>query len=240
MIRTVIIEDDPMVAEINRRYLEQIEGFELVGMVGSVDAAITILKKKQVDLILLDIYMPGDTGWSLLSTIRGEGTSIDVIIITASCDKESIKKGLRFGAADYLVKPFEFDRFQSALQSYRKEQTMINDQEKLNQVDIDQIILKKDEKVSEPFNLPKGLTKNTLRKVLIKVTEIGNIPFSTEELVCKVGISRISMRKYVSFLADIHILETNSEYGAVGRPVYMHRLANDAGKIIDYYSNNMS
>jgi two-component system, CitB family, response regulator MalR len=46
MIKTVIVEDDPMVAEINRRYLEQIEGFELVEMAGTIEAALFILEKK--------------------------------------------------------------------------------------------------------------------------------------------------------------------------------------------------
>jgi CitB family two-component system response regulator MalR len=238
MTKTVIVEDDPMVAEINRRYLEQIEGIELVGIAGSVEAAIPILEEKKVDLLLLDIHMPGDNGWSLLSTLRGLGTEIDVIIITASCDKESIKKGLRFGAVDYLIKPFEFERFQSALRSYRKEQMMMNDQEKLNQIDLDQFLLHREQKVSEGYDLPKGLTKHTLCRVWNQVTEIGENPFSTEGLACKVGISRVSMRKYVIFLADIHVLETEVVYGTIGRPVCMHRVAKEGSKIIDNYINN--
>ncbi|MEH7505889.1 response regulator [Neobacillus drentensis] len=235
MTKTVIVEDDPMVAEINRRYLEQIEGIELVGIAGSVEAAIPILQEKKVDLILLDIHMPGDNGWSLLSTIRGFETEIDVIIITASCDKESIKKGLRFGAVDYLIKPFEFERFQSALFSYRKGQMMINDQEKLNQMDIDQFLLHKEQQILGGYDLPKGLTKHTLCKVWGQVTEMGETSFSTEELACKVGISRVSMRKYVIFLADIHVLDTEVVYGTIGRPVYMHRVSNEGNIIINNY-----
>ncbi|WP_312470683.1 response regulator [Neobacillus sp.] len=238
MTKTVIVEDDPMVAEINRRYLEQIEGIELVGIAGSVEEAIPLLEGNKVDLILLDIHMPGDNGWSLLSKIRGLGTEIDVIIITASCDKESIKKGLRFGTVDYLIKPFEFERFQTALLSYRKEQMMMNDQEKLNQIDLDQFLLRKEQKISAGYDLPKGLTKNTLCKVWKQVTEMGGTPFSTEELACKVGISRVSIRKYVIFLADIHVLETEVVYGTIGRPVYMHRIANEGSSIIQNYIDN--
>lgn len=234
MIKTVIVEDDPMVAEINRRYLEKIPGFELVEVASSVEAVTPILNSKKVDLILLDIHMPGENGWSLLSNIRGMGVAIDVIVITASCEKESIKKGLRFGVADYLIKPFEFERFQKALLSYRKEQIMINEQEKLTQMEVDQFLLYNKQPIAE-FDLPKGLTKNTLKKVWTKVKEKGEIPFSTEELACNVGISRVSMRKYVSFLADIQLLETEAVYGTVGRPIYMHRLANCNSKLIESY-----
>ncbi|MCL6571895.1 MAG: response regulator [Bacillus sp. (in: Bacteria)] len=226
MIKTVIVEDDPMVAEINCRYLDHIEGFELVGIAASVESAILILDSEKVDLILLDIHLPGENGWSLLSTIRGVGIAIDVIVITASCDKESIKKGLRLGVVDYLIKPFELERFQEALQSYRKEQMIINDQEKMNQIDLDQFLLHKEQRDSSGYELPKGLTKNTLIKVWDQVSTMGKQSFSTEELACMVGISRVSMRKYVSFLTEIQILETEVVYGTVGRPVYMYHVAN--------------
>ncbi|PLS03423.1 response regulator [Neobacillus cucumis] len=238
MTKTVIVEDDPMVAEINRRYLEQIDGIELVAIAGSVEEALPILKENQVDLILLDIHMPGDNGWSLLSKIRGLGTEIDVIIITASCDKESIKKGLRFGAVDYLIKPFEFERFQSALLSYKKDQMMMNEQERINQMELDLLLLHKEQITPEGYDLPKGLTKSTLCKVWRQVLEMGRTPFSTEELACKVGISRVSMRKYVMFLADIHALETEVVYGTIGRPVYMHKAAIVGSNIIDHYINH--
>ncbi|MEH7120936.1 response regulator [Neobacillus vireti] len=238
MTKTVIVEDDPMVAEINRIYLEKMDGFELVAMARSVEEALPILQENKVDLILLDIQMPRDNGWSLLSNIRGLGSEIDVIIITASCDNASIKKGLRFGAVDYLIKPFEFERFQSALLSYQKNQMRINEQERLNQVDLDQLVLHKEQKFTEGYDLPKGLTKNTLCKVWRQVNEMGRTSFSTEEIACKVGISRISMRKYVKFLADIHALETDMVYGTIGRPIYMHNATIEGSIKIDYYINN--
>jgi two-component system, CitB family, response regulator MalR len=234
MIKTVIVEDDPMVAEINRRYLEQIEGFELVGMAGTIEDALLILdgKNVKVDLLLLDIHMPGENGWDLMSKIRGLGSEVDVIVITASCDKESIKKGLRFGAVDYLIKPFEFERFQSALITYQRDQKVMDDQNQLNQNDLDHLLLHKEQTVSEAYELPKGLTKDTLCKVWKQVIKMDRESFSTEELANNTGISRVSMRKYVHFLADIQVLETEIEYGAVGRPVYMHRLTKDAGKLM--------
>ena len=59
--------------------------------------------------------------------------------------------------------------------------------------------------------------------------------FSTEELADIVGISRVSMRKYVNFLVDKNILETEVAYGTVGRPVLMHRIVNLNKDIINKY-----
>jgi CitB family two-component system response regulator MalR len=224
MIHILIVEDDPMVAEINRRYLQQIEGFELVGVASSVEEVEPILTSKKVDLILLDIHMPGDNGWSLLCKMRGMGMEMDVIVITASCDKESIKKGMRFGAVDYIIKPFEFERFKSALVHYQEEQILLDKQEKINQSELDQLLLYKEQKESNGNELPKGLTRNTLQRVWKEIGTFGKQSFTTEELASRVGVSRVSMRKYVSFLAEIQVLETDFSYGSVGRPVLTHRL----------------
>ena len=91
MIRVLIIEDDPMVAEFNKRYLQEVKGFTLAGIVHTVKAAMEYLKSEQVDLILLDVYMPGATGLELLRFIREKNILIDVILITAAADKENIQ-----------------------------------------------------------------------------------------------------------------------------------------------------
>lgn len=73
MIRVLIVEDDPMVAEFNKRYLEQVEGFQLVSVVSSVNEALNLLEKQTIDLILLDIFIPGMNGLDLLLLIRKQG-----------------------------------------------------------------------------------------------------------------------------------------------------------------------
>ncbi len=238
MIRTIIVEDDPMVAEINRRYLEKIPGFELVMIASSVEEALPAIEEEEIDLILLDIYMQGEDGWSLLSRIRGIDRGIDIIVISAACDKCSIQKGLRFGVADYLIKPFEFERFQSALTTYKDEISFISKQEKVNQSDLDQLFFHRDHQVpAEEKDLPKGLTRNTLKKIWEKIVDIHDSSFSTDEMAQKVGISRVSMRKYLYFLADIGVVETELMYGTIGRPVYLHRVINlNADKIKQYIS----
>ena len=165
MIRTLIVEDDPMVAELNRRYLEKVSGFELTGVFSNVEEALPVIEREQIDLILLDVYMPGDNGWSLLSKIRWLGKEIDIILITAACDKESIKKGLRFGAVDYLIKPFQFKRFEEAMVSYREDQLRMDDQERLDQSVVDQLLLHKEHKPATITELPKGVSRDTMKKV---------------------------------------------------------------------------
>ena len=224
-----------MVAELNRRYLEKVSGFELTGVFSNVEEALPVIEREQIDLILLDVYMPGDNGWSLLSKIRWLGKEIDIILITAACDKESIKKGLRFGAVDYLIKPFQFKRFEEAMVSYREDQLRMDDQERLDQSVVDQLLLHKEHKPATITELPKGVSRDTMKKVWEHLNQVEKRDFSTEELAGIVGISRVSMRKYVNFLVDKNILETEVAYGTVGRPVLMHRIVNLNKDIINKY-----
>jgi len=103
MKRILIIEDDKSIAELERDYLE-IDGF-------SVEIALTgfegmnIALKKEVDLVLLDLMLPGIDGFQICKAIRAE-KNIPVLMVSAK--KEDIDKirGLGLGADDYIVKPF--------------------------------------------------------------------------------------------------------------------------------------
>lgn len=62
MIRVLLVEDDPMVAELNRIFLSRVAGFEIVASVRSATEALEALRSQPVNLLLLDIFMPGQNG----------------------------------------------------------------------------------------------------------------------------------------------------------------------------------
>lgn len=221
MINVMIVEDDPMVAEINKQYLSKIAEFRLVAIVNSVAEAIQFLGKNDIQLILLDIFMPGKQGLELLSYLRKNDLESDVIIISAASDLERIKRALRYGVVDYLIKPFEFDRFNAALAAYLEQTRLIDKQDSVSQQELDYLLLHREEAVIAE-ELPKGLTKDTLKQIWDAVQELKRGPFSTDEVANVVGISKVSARKYLNFLKDLGILEVKVIYGTIGRPVYQH------------------
>lgn len=224
MIRVLIVEDDPMVAEINRRYLESIEGFVCAGVVAGVSEALTFLENHVIHLVLLDIFMPGKNGLTLLSEIRIQERGVDVIVISAASDIASIKTALRLGAVDYLIKPFEFDRLLAALKAYQREHQLLSDQQELTQEELDELLLHPTDKSAVTRELPKGLTRETLQRVVKAIPLMGEDYFSTEELADCVGISRVSMRKYLKFLTAIGYLSLELHYRPAGRPAHLYRL----------------
>ncbi|MFF2447533.1 response regulator [Neobacillus sp. NPDC058068] len=228
MIKVLIVEDDPMVAEFNKRFLQEVKGFSLAAIVHTVKDAKDYLKNTQVDLILLDVYMPGATGLELLKFIRQQNRKTDVILITAAADKEKIQTALRYGAVDYLIKPFEFNRFYQALMRYKVKYDFFANTELLRQEDLDEQILSTDQKPAEEsiYNLPKGLTSSTLQSVINVIKSKGNSPFSTDDISEATLISRVSVRKYLKFLTNLGVLEETLTYG-IGRPVNLYTLKAD-------------
>ena len=223
MIRLMIVEDDPMVAEFNKRYIGEITGFELAAVASTVDDAIAVIRKQKVDLILLDIFMPGKNGLELLYYLRENQLDIDVIIISAASDMERINKALRYGVVDYLIKPFQFERLNKTLLAYKEKATFMQNQDVISQKDLDKQFFHIEEReVIE--DLPKGLTNNTLKQVWEKINEINQDSFTTDDIVKNIGISRVSVRKYLKFLTDIGVLHERINYGTVGRPVYQYQI----------------
>ncbi|RNF38988.1 response regulator [Planococcus salinus] len=225
MIKVMIVEDDPMVAALNRQYVEQLEGFAVVASSSNAKEAEKVLAKTEVNLLLLDIHMPGMDGIDFLREIREERLDLDVILITAASEIGRIQQALRLGAVDYLIKPFEFSRFQEALTQYRSQYAKLEDKGKISQQDLDRMLHKKSQPGSgspKLQSLPKGLTKTTLSRISEVILSKGTEAFSTEEIAEASQISRVSIRKYLKFLTQIGYLEETLIYG-VGRPIYQYR-----------------
>lgn len=220
MIKVLIVEDDPMVAELNRRYIERIDGFLFCGIVKNGDDALAFLQEKTVDLVLLDIFMPNMNGLELLAAIRQQNYSVDVIVVSAARDNQSIQAALRNGAVDYLIKPFEFDRMQTALVAFKKRLQLIRESANLSQRDLDQQVFARNLQLDS--ELPKGLDRNTIKRVWERILEQQE-EFTAEEMANYVGLSPVSIRKYLKYFQSVDLLNVEISYGAVGRPVYRYR-----------------
>ncbi|MBE6024090.1 MAG: response regulator transcription factor [Cellulosilyticum sp.] len=124
-MRILVVEDEAAIRDLIAINLEMADYEVLTASDGIV--AKELLKQEEVDLILLDVMMPGIDGFSLIREINTE--EIPVIFVTA---KESVLdrvKGLRLGADDYIVKPFEsielIARVETALRRYQKHSHVI-------------------------------------------------------------------------------------------------------------------
>ncbi|MEB7717474.1 response regulator [Staphylococcus equorum] len=227
MLNILIVEDDPMVAQINQQFIKKIDDQTSVDIASNVKEAIKHIENKEIDLLLLDIYMPEENGLTFLKYVRDQGYKIDAILITAATDIKEIQTAFRYGAVDYLIKPFDFERFQQSLLRYKKGLTFFNKTSSINQTDIDAEFLNKEivDRDSE-LKLPKGVTEATLQVIIDKMKYFEENEFSTDDISKRVNISRVSVRKYLKFLTDIEVLEESLNYG-IGRPINFYKIKKD-------------
>ncbi len=233
MIRVVLVDDEPMVAELNRIYVERVPDFMVVASARSAEEGLQALKAQPVDLLLLDIFMAGQTGMDLMAEIRALNLDVDVIFVTAARDAKTIGKALKLGAVDYLIKPFEFERLQQALEGYRATHRMVHREQSLNQIELDAALSRKLREVPGEADLPKGLDRATLARICQAILGLPRETpwFSSEELAGQVGISRVSVRKYLEFLNGRKLLRMEPSYGGMGRPV--HRFCLQQARVED-------
>ena len=142
--RVIIVEDDPMVAAIDRRYVETNPQFEVLGTFKDGTEALKFLENQEADLIILDYYTPAMTGQEFMDELHGRGMAPAVIAVTSANDAEIVRGMLSRGVMDYLVKPFEFARFQQALDRFLQMNQVSREQTTLDQNTVDRLLGRKE------------------------------------------------------------------------------------------------
>ena len=136
MINCIIIDDEPLAAQLLSSYTDKVEDIHLLGVFHNPLSAMTYLKDKQVDLVFLDIQMPELSGTQLAKIVD---PSIEIIFTTAY--PEFAVEGFELKALDYLVKPISFIRFLDAIDRYRS----LHNKQKTIQDDPQQFLFVKSE-----------------------------------------------------------------------------------------------
>ncbi len=220
MFKVIIVEDDPMVAMINKKYISKNKKFEIAGVFRNGKSALEFLENNSVDLAILDVFMPIMDGFETLQEIRKNQTPIDVIMVTAANDTESIEEALRLGIVDYLVKPFTFDRFQVALNKFIAKKETFKSSEKLNQKNIDLIMGASEITIEE--NYPKGIQEKTLESLLVLLNENKGKWFDSEAIAKETGLTPMTVRRYMNYLETKGKVMAEMNYETGGRPCMLY------------------
>lgn len=226
MIKVIIVEDDPMVCEINKKFLAKVDGFELIDTAKTLEEAEMKIAENMPDLILLDIFFPNGKGIDLIKWLRTEGYSSDVIFITADNNTETFEEAFRYGAVDYIIKPFVLDRFKAALNNYAKRRFHLKNNDEIDQSLVDRYVYQDIESKSQGGTriMMKGFSQHTFDKVTEAIEAFDKETFTAEEMAQEIGVSRITARRYLDYLEREGKLEIEFEYGKVGRPQNKYKL----------------
>ncbi|KJS13679.1 MAG: chemotaxis protein CheY [Desulfotomaculum sp. BICA1-6] len=217
MINVLIIEDDPMVVEVNSGFVKDIPGFAVTGVAKTGSEALALLEKKKFDLALLDIYLPDMDGFTVLQEVRKRGLNVDVVMVTAVQDAETVQNVFRYGAVDYIIKPFKFSRLKGALESYAAMFKRFNQKTAIDQLELDKLTLSRTQ-TEGITGLPKGLNEITLKQVLMCLVRVTK-PQSAEDVAVSLGLARVTARRYLEYLESNGRVDVQLQYGSVGRPI---------------------
>jgi response regulator of citrate/malate metabolism len=224
VIRTLIVEDDALVAEVHASYVERVPGFAVAGVAHRATEALELLASRSVDLVLLDFHLPDVKGLDMLRVLHARSaTPVDVIAVTAARDPEIIRQAIAQGVSQYLVKPFAFATFADKLERYARYRAQVDDASEPDQAEVDALIGTLRGPTARA--LPKGLNATTLDRVRDAVRD-AEAPLTASDVAGRCGLSRVTARRYLEHLAVEGVVTLSMRYGGTGRPEHLYAWPN--------------
>lgn len=210
-----------MLARISQDLVGAHPGFEVVAVVGSGSSALRAVEQYRPDLVLLDVYLPDFDGIEVLHRLRALRHDVEVIMVTAARDRETVRRARLLGVRHYLVKPFTrivlHDRLDDVSRVAHAEP--LGD---LDQRDVDSLL-------GRASSQPTGTVASPSLRRVSRLLSAAADDMSAAEVAKQLGMSRVSARKYLEQLVALGRAVASPRYGAVGRPENGYRALRPRG-----------
>ncbi|MDE8668227.1 response regulator [Pseudarthrobacter sp. H3Y2-7] len=225
-IRVLVVEDEPVASAAHAAYVGRIPGFSLAGTAPDGQSALRLLTElaaagQPVELVLLDMNLPDLHGLDIARRMRAAGILADIIAITAVREVAIVRSAVAIGVVQYLIKPFTYATFADKLGSYRLFRQQLASpaagagRAGASQSDVDQAFASL--RAPSELPLPKGLSGSTLDSVKEYLKQQPSAVSATE-VMAALGMSRVTARRYLEYLADAGAATRAPRYGTPGRP----------------------
>jgi response regulator of citrate/malate metabolism len=183
-------------------------------VVNSGTTALASAAELHPDLVLLDIHLPDIPGTEVLRRLREQQPDVDVLVISAAKEAETVRTALRGGVVNYLLKPFDQDALRDRLQRYAATHRSLA-APTVAQTDLDRLF---GAAPARPrARLPKGLSPESA-ELVAGVLRATDDDLSASECAERTGLSRVSARRYLEHFVEAGRAEVRLQYGAAGRP----------------------
>ena len=224
MIQVLVVDDDFMVARLHSSVVSRQPGFDVVGAARNGTEALAAVRALRPDLVLLDIHLPDMSGLEVLRRFRESSADypVDVIVISAARDLDSLRTALRGGVFQYLVKPFEIESLRSKLVEYAEHRAELQRLTEIDQAEVDRVFRAHGSR--GPSTLPKGISPETTDLVVQALGDAPDDGMSASDCAAVTGLSRSSTRRYLEHLVTIGKAEMRPRYGVAGRPERRYHL----------------
>ena len=221
-IKVLIVEDEPILAELNAEFIQRDTKVEVIGIASSLEEAKIMIEKLRPTLILLDNYLPDGKGIELFEHIINNSLNCYVIFITAASDMDTCSKAIRFGAFDYLIKPVSYQRLKHSLERFELFLYRQSLQKHVNQRRIDELFNLQTKDFVDINRHSKGIEEITLQKVKDLFMQT-NEPQTVDQIVEKANISKTTARRYLEYCVQTKLLTVELNHGKIGRPERLYK-----------------
>ncbi|XKM14367.1 response regulator [Orbaceae bacterium ac157xtp] len=221
-IEILIVEDEPILAELNAEFIQRETNIKVLGIASTLSDAKLMLEKLKPTLILLDNFLPDGKGIELFEHIINNNISCYVIFITAASDMDTCSKAIRYGAFDYLIKPVSYQRLKHSLDRFKLFIYRQSIQKHLNQRKVDELFNLQTKDFTENNRHSKGIEEITLQKVKDLFTQTDE-PQTVENVVAHTKISKTTARRYLEYCVQTKLLTIEINYGKIGRPERLYK-----------------
>lgn len=187
--------------------------------------ALEYLKDHTTDLIILDYYTPLMNGDIFIDRLHAMGKTPAIIMVTSANDTDIVRSLLSRGVLDYLVKPFEYARFRTALERFAAQQEYLQGaRPSLSQNAIDQLFAGPDPAGDSVPQLSKGLNEATLNMIRRFLAEHRRISLPANRSRSRSICPGSPIRRYMNYLVDIGEIVSSIDYKTGGRPSIQYSL----------------
>lgn len=220
MIRVLVVDDQRIVAQAHREIVDGVPGFRTVAVAYDGRTALARVARGDIDVLLLDLTMPGMDGIEVCRALNARDPAPDVIAVTAVRDMAVVRQAVRHGAALYVVKPFTVATLRSRLLQYASFREAAADHDLVDQRRIDEALgtLRSPALATVPKTLsPESL--DAVRAVLADAPE----GLTATEVADRTGMARVTARRYLDHLVSVGTCRREPVYGHAGRPSLRYR-----------------
>lgn len=211
-IRVLVVDDDFRVAGLHRDLVDARPGFVALDAARGVREARAAARDLRPDLVLCDVYLPDGDGVALVAEL-----DIDALVISAATDGATIRRALRAGAMDYLIKPFEPRRLEARLDAYRRFRNVLPDDRVADQDGIERGLRMLHAGDGATAQVTRGTTENLI------LEQLADGESNATDIAERAGVSRATAQRHLAALAAKGAVEVSLRYGATGRPEHRYR-----------------
>lgn len=223
-LQVLVVDDDYRVAGIHAAYVTRTDGFLVVGQAHTAAEARSLAAELQPELVLMDIYLPDGDGLEVVRDLLEQPQPPDVMIVSAARDLAAVRTAMQLGAVHYLIKPFGYHLLAERLSAYQRLRRRIDRTgSEPEQTEVDELFELSRAPGSATARSTKGHSAPTIELVRDAVRASGG-DISAIEVSERVGISRATAQRYLSYLERHGVLKLQLRYGTTGRPENRYRM----------------